>query len=125
MASEQQTIDQINRVRNEYFTRSPDRPAVRIRNRPKQSDAVRKAKSRLRTAAWRLDLDKRGRPETALVCIQFLVSLITVAKESGFEVSDLPETKSAFDALFDRMTEQGFRRCEVESVIKRLVNRSK
>lgn len=69
----------------------------------------------MRTAAWRCQNDKLGRPETALVVKQFMVSLIEVAREAGHQVEDMPETREALDGMFAAMTERGFRRSEVES----------
>jgi hypothetical protein len=119
------TVDQIDQARQQYFARSPDRPQGRVRTRSRKSEEIKKAESRLRTAAWRSQLDKLGRPESDTVAIQLLVCLIDVARESGFEVADLPETKKAFDKMFDVMTERGFQRGEIEAVIKRLTPRAK
>lgn len=123
MKHDQQSVAEINAGRKAYFDRSPDRPQGRVRQRSRKPSEILKAESRLRTAAWRADLDKRGRPESAAVALQFLVSLIDVARESDFEVEDLPETKRAFDRLFDTMTQRGFQRTEVEAVVKRLTRR--
>jgi hypothetical protein len=71
---------------------------------------VLKAKSRLRTAAWQRQLDQTGRPETDQVAVQFMVSLIEVARETGHEVEDLPETRRAFERMFAVMAERGFQR---------------
>ena len=121
----QQTVDQIDEVRKAYFERSPDRPQGRVRTRSRKPAEILKAESRLRTAAWRADLDKRGRPESNQVALQLLVCLIHVARESDHEVADLPETKRAFDKLFVVMEERGFQRTEVEAVIKRIARRSR
>jgi hypothetical protein len=119
-----QTVAEIDRARESYFTRSTDRPQGRIRPRSRQSDEVKVAKSRLRTAAWRNELDKRGRPESDAVALQLLVCLIHVARDSGYEVADMPETKKAFDRMFSIMEERGFQLAEVKAVIKRLTRRA-
>jgi hypothetical protein len=125
MKTIQQTVEQIDAARKAYFERSPDRPQGRVRTRTRKPAEVVKAESRMRTAAWRASLDKRGRPETDQVALQFLVSLVEVARESGSEVEDLPETKKAFDKMFNAMAERGFQRNEVEAVVKRLTRRAR
>jgi hypothetical protein len=117
------SVAEIDAARNAYFERDPDRPSGRVRPRSKQAPEILKAKSRLRTAAWRADNDKRGRPESDQVALQFLVCLIDVAREAGHEVEDLPETKRAFDKMFDAMAARGFQRNEVEAIVKRLTRR--
>jgi hypothetical protein len=121
----QQTVAEIDAARRQYFERSPDRPQGRVRARSRKPAEVVKAESRMRTAAWRDSLDKLGRPESDTVALQFLVSLIEVAREAGKEVADLPETQSAFDRMFAVMTERGFQRSEVEAVIRRITRRSR
>jgi hypothetical protein len=123
MKHDQQTVEQIDAARRQYFERSPDRAQGRVRTRSRQTEELKKAKSRLRTAAWRSQLDKLGRPETDQVAVQFLVCLIDIARENGHAVDDLPETKAAFDRLFSVMTVRGFRRGEVEAVVKRMTRR--
>ena len=110
-----QAVEQIDAARNAYFERSPDRPQSRVRTRSRQPKEAVKAKDRMRTAAWRCQNDKLGRPETALVVKQFMVSLIEVAREAGHQVEDMPETREALDGMFAAMTERGFRPSEVES----------
>ena len=119
----QQTVAEIDAAREAYFARSSDRPQGRVRTRSRQPAEKVKAKSRLRTAAWRDSLDKRGRPETAQVAVQILVSLVEVARESGCEVEDVPETKAAFAKMFEAMVRRGFERAECEDVVKRLTRR--
>jgi hypothetical protein len=125
MKHDQQTVEQIDEARSAYFTRQPDRPKGRVRARSRQPVELVRAKSRLRTAAWRSQLDKLGRPESDTVALTLLVCLIDVARESGHEVEDLPETKRAFDRMFDTMAARGFQRNEVEAVIRRMTRRSK
>jgi hypothetical protein len=109
MKTIQQTVEQIDAARKAYFERSPDRPQGRVRTRTRKPAEVVKAESRMRTAAWRASLDKRGRPETDQVALQFL-----------------PETKKAFDKMFNAMAERGFQRNEVvEAVVKRLTRRAR
>jgi len=119
-----QTVAEIDRARESYFTRSTDRPQGRIRMRSRKPGEVKKAESRLRTAAWRDGLDKRGRPESDAVALQLLVCLIHVARDSGYAVEDLPETKRAFDRMFSIMEQRGFQRSEVAAVVKRLTRRT-
>jgi hypothetical protein len=121
----QQTVAEIDADRKASFFRSPDRPQARARARSKKPVELVKAESRRRTAAWRVDLDRRGRPESDTVALTLLLCLIDVARESGHEVADLPETKAAFDRMFDTLAERGYLRTEVEAVIKRMTRRGK
>jgi hypothetical protein len=123
MKTIEQTVEHIDAARKAYFERSPDRPQGRVRARSRKPAEIVKAESRLRTAAWRADLDKRGRPESDTVAVTLLLCLIDVARDSGFEVADLPETKRAFDKVFAVMAERGYQRNEVEAVIKRMTRR--
>ena len=119
----EQSVAEIDAARQQYFERSPDRPQGRARLRIRKPAEVVKAESRLRTAAWRADLDKRGRPESNAVAVQLLICLIEVARDAGFDVADLPETKRAFGQLFAVMAQRGFQRTEVEAVIRRMTRR--
>jgi hypothetical protein len=125
MKTVEKSVASIDADRAAYFTRSPDRPQARVIARSRKAPEIKKAESRLRTAAWRIDLDKRGRPESDTVAVTLLLCLIDVARESGHEVADMPEVKKAFDKLFDTMAERGYQRTEVEAVIKRMTRRSK
>jgi hypothetical protein len=124
MKHNQQTVEQIDAGKEAYFTRHPDGPQGRVRPRSRKSAEILKAESRMRTAAWRADLDKRGRPESDTVALALLVCLIDVAREAGLDVADLPETKRAFDKMFSVMAARGFQRNEVEAVVKRLTRRA-
>ena len=121
----EQSVADIDEARSAYFSRNPDRPQGRVRTRSRKPAEILKAESRMRTAAWRADLDKRGRPETNQVATQFLISLVEVARESGYSVEDLPETKASFVKMFDAMAERGFQRDQVEAVIRRMTRRAK
>jgi hypothetical protein len=120
-----QSVAEIDQARAAYFERNPDRPQGRVRARSRKPADVLKAESRMRTAAWRSQLDKLGRPESDQVALQFLVCLIDVAREAGHEVADLPETRRAFDRMFAAMSERGFQRSEVEAVVRRMTRRAK
>jgi hypothetical protein len=78
MANDQtnQTVDEIDKARRQYFARSPDRPCARVRTRSQQPKEVVRAKDRLKTAAWRDQNDKLKRPEGAAAAMQFLVSTL-------------------------------------------------
>ena len=69
MKHNQQTVEQIDAGKEAYFTRHPDGPQGRVRPRSRKSAEILKAESRMRTAAWRADLDKRGRPESDTVAL--------------------------------------------------------
>lgn len=124
MRTEQPTVGQIDEVRITCFGRLPGEPSGR-RERTRQPVEIRKAKSRLRTAAWRANLRQRRRPETNIVAIAFLVSLIAVARKARCEVEDLPETKAAFEQTFVAMQRQGYAVPEVMAVVRRLARLSR
>ena len=117
------TVDRIDEAREQYFFRDPDRPQGRVRARSKRPADVLKAESRMRTAAWRKQLDDRRAPESYHVALQFLLSTIDVARAAGFEAEDLPETRKAFDHALDALEARGFDRQEARAVFKRLTRR--
>jgi hypothetical protein len=121
----EQTVNQIDAARESYFEQNPDRPVGHARARSKRPADVVKAESRMRTAAWRKQLDDRRAPESYHVALQFLLSTIDVAREAGLEIEELPETKKAFDHAFDALEARGFNRKEVMAVYKRLTRRAR
>jgi hypothetical protein len=123
MKTLKQTIEQIDEAKVAYFERNPDRPVGRARPRSRKPVEVLKAESRMRTAAWRKQLDDRRAPEAYHVALQFLLSTIDVARAAGFEVSDMPETKAAFKHSLDALEARGFDREQAMAVYKRLTRR--
>lgn len=71
-------IADCDRVRREAFSRDPDRPASprAVRRRQAQPIEVKRAKGRLRTAAWRKQADDLKRPQADVVASAFLDALV-------------------------------------------------
>jgi len=110
-------IADIDRVRREHFGRSHDRPSGRLSRRDKQPPEMIRAKTRLRTAAWRTSLDDRKRPEAYTVAIAFLVS---VARATDLENLDAAGIPPAFAAMLQDMIDRGYDPKEVMAVVRRL-----
>jgi hypothetical protein len=111
------SVDDIDRARREHFTRSPDRPSGRMSRRDKQPPALIRAKTRLRTAAWRRSLDDRKCPEANTVAIAFLVS---VARATDFENLRDQGIPPAFAAMLTDMIERGYDPKQVMAVVRRV-----
>jgi hypothetical protein len=122
----QQTVAEIDAGRRQYFERDPDRPQARARARSKKPDEVKKAESRLRTAAWRHENDKQRRPEGFAVAMQFLVSTVSLARESGLEgLEAFRPSEQAFQHALSELVARGFDRQAAEAVFRRLTRRVK
>ena len=126
MKHSKQTVAEIDAARSAYFERSPDRPQARIRVRSRKPEEIKKAESRMRTAAWRQENDKLRRPEGFAVAMQFLVSTVSLARESGFEGLDaFRPSEAAFQHALDELVARGFDRDAAKAVFKRLTRRTK
>jgi hypothetical protein len=110
-------VDHIDRVRRESFTRSPDRPSGRLSRRDKQPPEEQRAKTRLRTAAWRKSLDDRRAPEVYTVAIAFLVSVARATDLENLRDNGIPP---AFESMLGDMIERGYDPLQVMAVIRRL-----
>jgi hypothetical protein len=77
-SSTAELIKDCDRVRAEHFARDPDRPASprAVRRRQAQPIEVKRAKGRLRTAAWRKSADDLRRPQADVVASAFLDALV-------------------------------------------------
>jgi hypothetical protein len=121
-----QTVAEIDAGRQQYFARSPDRPQARVRARSRKPDAVLKAESRLRTAAWRHENDKLKKPEGSMVAMQFLVSTVDIARESGAEGLDaFRPSEAAFQHALSELVARGFDLEASKAVFRRLTRRVK
>jgi hypothetical protein len=119
------TVPEIDEVRRTFFSRSADdRPSGRVRARTRQPVEVRKAKSRLRTAAWRSDLHRKRRPEGATCALAFLNAVVDVARHLGREDLEVfRESEMAFQHALGTLERLGFNRQECIAVFKRLTRR--
>lgn len=126
MKHAQQTIADIDAAKGAYFERSADRPQGRVRARPWKSHEIKKAESRMRTAAWRCQNDKQGRPEGFAVAMQFLVSTVSLARESGLEGLDaFRPSEAAFQHALSELVARGFDMEASKAVFRRLTRRIK
>jgi hypothetical protein len=111
------SVADIDRVRRESFSRSHDRPSGRLSRRDKQPPEEKRAKTRLRTAAWRKSLDTRKRPEAYTVAIAFLVSVARATDLENLRDNGIPP---AFASMLQDMIDRGYDPTEVMAVVKRL-----
>jgi hypothetical protein len=112
-----ETVDQIDRSTREYFSRSSDRPdAVAVRRRPVQPQAIKKAKTRMRTAAWRCQLDRLRRPESYTVALAFLLAALRVESVKHLD----PTVSPVFVAMLKDLIDRGYDPNEVTAVVRRL-----
>jgi hypothetical protein len=77
------TVAEIDAVAKE-FERMPDRPDARMIRRP-ADPSKKRALQRLRTRAWRVDNDKRGRPTSETIVRNAVDGLV----DRGFALSEI------------------------------------
>ncbi|OYU92097.1 MAG: hypothetical protein CFE29_04525 [Bradyrhizobiaceae bacterium PARB1] len=114
-------ISDCDRVRAEHFARSPDRPASprAARRRQVQPIEVKRAKGRLRTAAWRKSADDAKRPQGDVVASAVLDALLLMdgiddkAGRTELRVADLVRT------VFSELMTAGYDRKQIDYVLKR------
>ncbi len=98
-----------------YFSRDPDRPNTAFTaKRVKQTAEERRAKDRVRSAAYRQDLDRRRRPERSVVASALLEELVTTYSLAELTSGEVGVVSRTFQNLVDR----GFDRAQIEDVIR-------
>ncbi len=106
----------IDQVRRETFTRSPSRPSGKLRRPPTEPlKALTRARGRLRTAAWRVSLDTKRKPESSVVAMALLAAVATRSKEAGFDAASAAIVSRAIEDLVAR----GYSLSETKAVFKR------
>lgn len=110
------TVNHIDEVRKSMFSRAPDRPDARIIMRRADAVEVRRAKQRLRTAAWRKSNDENGRPTAEQIGKALLVSICMSPDFKKLMQEELSLIRVALNSLVDR----GFRSKEIEDVMRRI-----
>jgi hypothetical protein len=126
MKNVQQTVAEIDAAKGAYFERSADRPQGRVRARSRKPAEILKAESRMRTAAWRHENDKQRRPEGFAVAMQFLVSTVSLARESGLDGLDaFRPSEAAFQHALSELVARGFDMEASKAVFRRLTRRAK
>jgi hypothetical protein len=114
MSRTRETADTIDNVRRSSFERG-SRPVSRtVPVKPVTDPAVRLARGRLRTAAYRCSLDRRKAPESDVVGLALLAAVVTSTND-GIDAGSLRVVQFAFDDLISR----GFSRSEIEAVFRR------
>jgi hypothetical protein len=113
-------VARIDETRVAEHFRNPDRPDAKfIKARRRQDPAVRRAKTRLRTAAYRNRLDQRGTPSTYEIAMALVVALVTTPSSSLMSRSDWTLVGRALADLQRR----GFDLAEVRSTLRKLRDR--
>jgi hypothetical protein len=112
-------VNQIDQSRESTFWRDPDRQSREFIPRRKQDPKIRRAKARARTAAWRNELDRLGRPECRDIGMALVVALVT--SQNLMDMTG-PEVRFVSAALAD-LEHRGFDRAQVLRVLRRLRNR--
>ena len=111
-------VARIDETRAAEHFRSPDRPAAEFVGRYRQDPEVRKAKVRLRTAAYRSRLDQRRAATTNQIGMALVIALVTSSSASM--------TRSDWNlvgrALAD-LQARGFDLNEVKEALRRLRKR--
>jgi hypothetical protein len=110
------TIQTIDHVRLTGFQRAATRPSGKLR-RPTQDSpkAHRLASGRLRTAAYRINLDRHKKPESNVVGMALLAAVVRQTSMKAFDAASVSIVTAAFADLQDR----GYSRSEIEAVFKR------
>jgi hypothetical protein len=108
-------VDKIDRESMALHFRNPDQPATNFFNsRERQDQEIVRAKARARTREWRLNGDRAGRPELAVIGMALVKALVTVPSPdlSGGELALVGR------ALVD-LHSRGFDLKEVNKVLRR------
>jgi hypothetical protein len=114
------TVAVIRRTSAELFFRNDDRPSTQfVPVRQRQDPEIRKAKAQARTAAWRMECDRRKRPEARDVGMALLLALVTSP-----DLLDMTGRELRFvGAALADLEARGFDREETKAVMRRLRNR--
>jgi hypothetical protein len=114
------TVDAIDETRRSEHFRNPDRPdAMFVRpRRGRQDPEVIKAQTRLRTAHWRNQQDRRGAPTTYQIGMSVIAALVTS------RIDDITEAdRGLVGAMLTDLQARGFSIDETKAVLRKLRNR--
>jgi hypothetical protein len=115
-------ISKIDLLQRQYHPRSESRPRSRtIGHAGRLDPAVTKAKDRFRTAGWRSENDRLGRPEASVIAMALLRALCTAESVDQFDRKSVVILTKALQDLEAR----GFSLAETKAVMRRLRNRWK
>jgi hypothetical protein len=108
-----QSPEHLDHVRQTYLGRSTGRPSSKLHRSPTAtSKPLQRARGRLRTAAWRLKLDAKRRPESDVIGSALLSAVATQPKGSIVDPASVKIISAAFEDLIAR----GYDRGEIEAV---------
>jgi hypothetical protein len=111
-------VRQIDETRTAEYFRDPYRPNARFA-RPRQDPEVSKAKARMRTAAWRAELDRRKRPTASQVGIALAVAF--AAHPDFYEIYRLEG--SILERALEHLKLNGFSIAEAQDVLRQMRRR--
>ena len=110
-------ISEMNEARHGYFFRDPDRPDPKfVKSFGRVPPEVKRAQTRLRTARWRSDMDRRKAPTLRDVGMALATALATTAFRSQLTPGDLNLLQRA---LLD-LKARGFSIDETKRTLRRL-----
>jgi hypothetical protein len=112
-------VERIDRESTALHFRNPDRPATNFfQARERQDPEIGRAKARARTREWRLNRDRAGRPELAVIGMALLKALVSIPED------DLSRSDKNFvgRALLDLHT-RGFDLREINEDLRKLRKR--
>jgi hypothetical protein len=110
------SIQTIDHVRLTGFQRAATRPCGKLRHPPSEmAKAHTRASGRLRTAAYRINLDRHKKPESSVVGMALLAAVVTQTSLKSFDAVSV----SIVTAAFADLQERGYERSEIEAVFRR------
>jgi hypothetical protein len=113
---ERSSVEQIDNVRLTGFQRAATRPSGKLRRpTPDSKKAHQRASGRLRTAAYRINLDRNKKPESNVVGMALLAAVVTQTSLKAFDAASV----SIVTAAFADLQERGYSRSEIEAVFRR------
>jgi hypothetical protein len=112
-------VSEIDDIRITEHFRNPDRPDARAgKPRRRQDKAIIRAKTRARTAAWRVRLDQRRSPSTYQIGMALVVALAT----AKFEQMTDSDWSLVTNAMVD-LQRRGYDLAEVKESLRRIRHR--
>jgi hypothetical protein len=113
---ERSSVEQIDNVRLTGFQRAATRPSGKLR-RPTQDSqkALQRASGRLRTAAYRINLDRNKKPESNVLAMALLAAVVTQTSLKAFDAMSV----SIVTAALTDLEQRGYERREIEAVFRR------
>jgi hypothetical protein len=112
-------VAKIDETRVAEHFRNQDRPDSRfVKTRRLQDPAIGRAKTRLRTAAYRNRLDQRGAPATQQIAMALLVGLVTSRLDELTE-----DDRGIVGRMLTDLQGRGFSISESQAMLRRLRDR--